>query len=86
LERPSCGSKQQEENRTLALPGRARLSRSREMVEAENFDFVANVSGLLHRAKMSEEAFSVTIVGLFGIYSGDTCSWDQQSLLLHFCT
>ena len=55
-----------------------------DMVE---LDFVAYIRKLLHRAKMSEEAFSVTLsLRLFGIHSGDTCSWDQQSLLPPFCT
>ena len=45
LERPSSGSKQREENRTLVLHLSlvVRISHSMEMVEAENLDFVAHV-------------------------------------------
>ena len=53
-----------------------------DMVE---LDFVAYIRKLLHRAKMSEEAFSVKHLA-FGIRSGDACSWDRQSLLPPFCT
>jgi hypothetical protein len=64
LEQPSSGSKQREENRTLVLHLSLVVWISHsgmKMVGAENLDFVANVGSLLHRAKMSEEAFSVTL-------------------------
>ena len=58
-DRPIRGSNQREENRTLVTsqhgcPDPLRM----DMVE---LDFVAYIRKLLHRAKMSEEAFSVTL-------------------------
>ena len=86
LERPSSGVRQREENRALIVRLSLSISHAwRSQVEAETLDRVGclmltapreNVGGSIQRY----------LVGLFGICSGDACSWDPQSLLPPFGT
>jgi hypothetical protein len=90
LEFSSSGVRQREENRTLFF----HLSLDQPRMEmllrcpfgAENLNSV--VSCLMLTAPRENVGGSIQryFVGLFGICSGDACSWDPQSLLRPFCT
>ena len=83
----SSGSRQREEFRTLctscmmvsldnAWPGDGEVRKPRQIGCLKLTAPRENVGGSIQRY----------FVGLFGICSGDACSWDQQSLLPPFCT
>ena len=68
---------------TLGHSGSIR-STERVKAEFENLDLVAYGRNYCNAQKMSQEAFSALLVGLFGICRGYAFSWDQQLWLPPF--